>query len=100
MNKDLPVVVYTSESNIKSINGMATEMWRDLKASREPAWRLMVSDISAQYRQSLFGIIWAFIPPIIMALVFIILNSRKIVNIGETPIAYPVFAIFSGSRVE
>ena len=73
---------------------MATEMWRDLKASREPAWRLMVSDISDQYRQSLFGIIWAFIPPIVMALVFIIINSRKIVNFGETPIAYPVFAIF------
>jgi lipopolysaccharide transport system permease protein len=30
------------------------EMGRDLLASRELAWQLMVRDISAQYRQSLF----------------------------------------------
>jgi len=68
-------------------------MWRDLKASRELAWRLFVRDISARYRQSLFGVFWTFLPPIITGLVFIILQSKKIVNFGETDIPYPVFVL-------
>ncbi len=38
---------------------MVRAMGQDLLASRELAWRLMVRDISAQYRQSLFGVVWA-----------------------------------------
>ena len=94
MNKEVPIIVYTAGSNVKSFSTMVKEMWCDLKASRELAWRLMIRDISAQYRQSLFGIVWAFLPPIVTALIFIVLNSRQIVTIGETPIPYPVFAIF------
>ncbi|MDY6955026.1 MAG: ABC transporter permease, partial [Thermodesulfobacteriota bacterium] len=90
----LPVVVYTPESKLRSPLIMATEMWRDLLASRELAWRLMVRDISAQYRQSFLGIFWAFLPPIAMALVFVVLNSRKVINIAETNIDYPAFAMF------
>jgi|LGOV01.1.fsa_nt_gb lipopolysaccharide transport system permease protein len=90
----LPEVIYTPESKLRSPVVMAREMWQDLLASRELAWRLMVRDISAQYRQSLLGIFWAFLPPIAMALVFVILNSRKLINIGETNIPYPAFAVF------
>lgn len=91
---DLPVVVYSPESKLRSPVTMAKEMWRDLLASRELAWRLMVRDINAQYRQSLLGIFWAFLPPLATALVFVILNNRKIINIGETNIPYPVFVMF------
>ena len=94
MTSDVPVVVYTPESKVRSSETMAKDMWRDLKASRELAWRLMVRDISAHYRQSLFGVFWAFLPPVCTALIFIFLNSRKIINIGATDIPYPVFALF------
>ncbi len=87
-------VVYTPESQLRHPRELLRSMWRDLLASRELAWRLMVRDISAQYRQSILGILWAFLPPIAMALVFVILNSRKLINIGETDIPYPAFAIF------
>jgi lipopolysaccharide transport system permease protein len=92
--KDLKSVVYTPESRLSSPMTMAKEMWGDLMASRELAWRLIVRDVSAQYRQSFLGIAWAFLPPLAMALVFIILNSRKLINIGETNIPYPAFAMF------
>ena len=90
----LPVVVYTPESKLRSPMTMAREMWRDLLASRELAWRLMVRDISAQYRQSFLGLVWAFLPPVAMALVFVVLNSRKVINIAETNIPYPAFVMF------
>ena len=81
-NKELPVVTYTPESKLCSPVVMAKEMWKDLLASKELAWRLMVRDISAQYRQSVLGILWAFLPPIATALIFIDINSLKIINIG------------------
>ena len=93
MSSNLPVVVYTNQSGLKSFKIMAKDMWHDLKASRGLAWRLMVRDISAHYRQSLLGIFWAFLPPLVTAMVFILLNNRRIINIEQTSIPYPVFAI-------
>lgn len=90
---DLTTVVYTPESQMRSPSRLLRSMWKDLKASRELAWRLFVRDISAKYRQSILGVFWAFLPPIIAGLVFIILQSKKVVNFGETDIPYPVFVL-------
>lgn len=68
-------------------------MWRDLKASRELAWRLFVRDVSARYRQSLLGVLWAFVPPLITSVIFIVLQSRAVINFGETAIPYPVYVL-------
>ncbi len=90
----LKEVVYTPESQLRHPRQFVQSMWQDLLASRELAWRLMVRDISAQYRQSFLGVFWAFLPPLATALVFVILNSRKVINIGETDIPYPAFVMF------
>ncbi|MBW4647116.1 MAG: ABC transporter permease [Kastovskya adunca ATA6-11-RM4] len=70
-------------------------MWLDLLASRELAWRLMVRDISAQYRQSFLGIAWAFIPPIVLAAGFTLASNANIINVGATDIPYPAYVVFS-----
>ncbi|GIV76492.1 MAG: transport permease protein [Litorilinea sp.] len=89
----LPVVVYTSASQMRTPGTLLRAMWKDLGASRELAWRLFIRDISAQYRQSLFGVFWAFVPPIVTALIFIVLQTRNVVNFGETDIPYPVYVL-------
>ena len=91
--ENLPVVVYTPESQIRSSGRLFRSMWQDLRCSRELAWRLFVRDTSARYRQSILGIFWAFLPPIVAGLVFIVLRSRNVVNFGETDIPYPVFVL-------
>ncbi|MEA5527762.1 ABC transporter permease [Nodularia spumigena] len=88
-------VVYTSESRIRHPLQLFREMGRDLLASRELAWRLLVRDISAQYRQSLFGVLWAFLPPIITATGLLVARNAGAVNIGETEIPYPAYVMFS-----
>jgi len=91
--EDLPVAVYTAESQVRRPRLFLRGMWNDLRASRELAWRLFVRDISAKYRQSFLGIFWAFGPPIITGWVFTVLQSRGIVNFGETNIPYPVYVL-------
>ena len=93
--KKLSKVVYTPESQLRHPVLLFQQMWRDLLASRELAWQLMVRDISAQYRQSFLGIIWAFIPPVITAAGFTLANNAKIVNIGVTDLPYPAYVMFS-----
>lgn len=89
----LALTVYTPESQIRTPGLLLKSMWRDLLASRELAWRLFVRDLSAQYRQSLFGVLWAFVPPIVTGLIFILLQSRNIVNFGETDIPYAAYVM-------
>jgi lipopolysaccharide transport system permease protein len=90
-----PEVVYTPESLLKHPVQLFKFMWLDLLASRELAWRLMVRDISAQYRQSFLGIAWAFLPPIVMAAGFTLADEAKVFNVGATDLPYPAYVMFS-----
>lgn len=76
-------VVYTSESRVRHPIQLVREMGRDLLASRELAWRLLVRDISAQYRQSLFGLLWAFLPPIVAAIGLVVARNVGAVKYCE-----------------
>src|SRR4030081_4153585 len=89
----LPVAVYTPASPLRHPVRLFREMFRDLMASRGLAWRLFVRDTSAQYRQSVLGYVWAFIPPLVASLPFIFLNSQGVVGIKNTAIPYPAYAM-------
>ena len=90
-----PEVINTPDSLLRHPLLLFRMMWRDLLASRELAWRLMVRDISAQYRQSFLGILWAFLPPIAMAAGFTLASEANVISIGETDIPYPAYVMFS-----
>lgn len=91
--ESLQVVTYTPDSQIRTPWLLLRAMFKDLMASNDLAQRLFRRDIMAQYRQSLLGILWAFLPSIATSLVFIVLQSRNVVNLGETEIPYPVYVL-------
>ncbi len=68
-------------------------MWTDLLASRELAWRLMVRNLSAMYRQTMLGYIWAFLPPLFAAGTFIILQKGNLIKTAETTIPYAALTL-------
>ena len=85
--------VYTPASPLRMPAHMIAEMWRDLGLARHLAWRLLIRNVSAQYRQTALGYVWAFVPPLITSLLWIFLNSQKIVSFGSTAIPYPVYVL-------
>jgi lipopolysaccharide transport system permease protein len=87
------ISVYTPESAIRNPIKLLREMFRDLLASRDLAWRLFVRDFSARYRQSFLGYLWAFMPPIVGTLTFVLLNRNGILNVGSLPIPYPAYVM-------
>lgn len=93
MSPELPIRVYTPESPVRHPGKFVREMFRDLLACRELAWRLFIRDLSATYRQSILGYFWAFIPPLVTALPWLFLSSQKLLNTGDTPVPYPLYVL-------
>jgi lipopolysaccharide transport system permease protein len=72
------------------------ESLADIYHSRFLARQLASRDIRAQYRQSYFGILWAFVGPLATAMIWVILNNTGTIKVTDTGIPYPVF-VFSGT---
>lgn len=88
----LPVRVYTPERAIQHPAILLKGLVLDIRAGRELAWRLFLRDLKAQYRQTYFGYIWAFLPPLVASLTFIFLQNQGITNIEGAEVPYPAFA--------
>lgn len=68
-------------------------MHRDLFAARTLAWRLVVRDLSAQYRQTILGYLWAVLPVVVMTLIWVALNRSNVVHVTTGSVPYPVYAL-------
>jgi lipopolysaccharide transport system permease protein len=93
--KNRDFVTYSSESEIRRPVQLFKAMLRDLWKSKGLAFILMKRDITASYRQSLFGVFWAFIPSVATAITFSVASRNKILNISATDIPYPAYVLFS-----
>jgi lipopolysaccharide transport system permease protein len=69
------------------------EMFDEIIQARELIIRLFIRDFLARYKQSFLGITWIIIMPIIVISSFIFMNKSGILNIGNTSVPYPVFAL-------
>ena len=89
--------VYQKEQNVSFIK-LIKQSLSDIYSSRFLSRQLAIRDITAQYRQSYFGILWAFISPLTTAIVWIILNLSGTIRITDTGLPYPIYA-FSGTLI-
>lgn len=76
---------------------LVRSMLNDAKAARYLAWRILVRDLNARYRQTLFGALWIFIPPIFVAIGLTFATRTKAIQIAATDLPYPVYVILSMS---
>jgi lipopolysaccharide transport system permease protein len=69
------------------------EIIAELSQSRWLITQLFKRDFLAMYRQTLIGVIWAIIIPLISLGTFIVLNQSGIFSVGTISVPYPVYAI-------
>ncbi|MFN4122579.1 MAG: ABC transporter permease [Flavobacteriales bacterium] len=74
------------------------EMLADLRQAQYLAVRFAIRDIKGMYRQSVLGILWAFIIPAVNTLVWIMLRSSGIVSFEHEGLPYVVY-VFSGTML-
>lgn len=84
---------YSPEKYLKLGIKIWLEMFQELIKSRELIWRLFVRDFLAKYKQTVLGMLWAIIMPLVMVGTFVFLNKSGVLNIGKTDVPYPVFAL-------
>ncbi|MFC1694674.1 ABC transporter permease [Pseudomonadota bacterium] len=90
---DLPVRIITPHSGLEAFTDAIKSLARNFSQSRALAWRMLLRDTRAMYRQSLLGYVWLFLPPIATVLVWVFLNSTSLVNIDAGKVPYPLFVI-------
>ena len=87
LEKEQASIVYSPESSLRRPGHLVAGLWRDIWNSRELTWRLLSRNIRSQYRQSLLGIGWAFLPAIANTAIWVGLTASKTLTI-ETPVDY------------
>jgi lipopolysaccharide transport system permease protein len=70
------------------------EIFNELKSNKWLIYQLFRRDFLTGYRQSLFGVLWAFIVPLISVGGFLLLNQSGLLVIGNVGAPYPIFALF------
>ena len=75
---------------IRPSRGLGSLNLKDLWYYRELAYFLIWRDIKVRYKQTLLGISWAIIQPVIQMVVFTLLFSR-VANLSSEGIPYPLF---------
>lgn len=68
------------------------EMIGEMVAGRGLVYRLFLRDFSAKYKQSLLGVAWAILGPLIAVGAFLFLSKSGVLEIGPIDVPYPVYA--------
>lgn len=89
--------IYQKEHS-KGLLSYLKDSLSDIYTSRFLAKQLAVRDIKAQYRQSYFGILWAFVTPLTTAFVWVFLSLTGTIKLTDTGVPYPLFA-FTGTLI-
>jgi lipopolysaccharide transport system permease protein len=85
--------VYTPDSPLRAPRTFLGTVLRDARRARILAWRLAVRDISAQYRQTAFGYVWAALPAVFTALIWFALEKVGVVTVNTGSVPYIAYVL-------
>jgi lipopolysaccharide transport system permease protein len=85
--------IITAHNGLEAFTYAIKSIVSDFPQSFNLAWRMLLRDTRALYRQSLLGYVWLFLPPLATLFIWIFLNSSNLVNIDTGNVPYPLFVI-------
>jgi len=90
--------VFAAESALRSPGTLIRRILHDMFITRQLALTLAIRDIKAQYRQSLFGLVWMVLPPLVLTVGLTVLRANKVVNVeGPEGFNYSAYLLISTS---
>lgn len=92
--KEYSTITYEPDNSLKKGYGFIfKEIILEIVENRWLTYQLFRRDFFSMYKQSLIGIFWIFIIPIVNVGVFALLNNSGIFHFGDINVPYPLFAI-------
>jgi len=87
------IVTYEPDNSIKKgYISIFNEIFQDLIQNRWLTMQMFQRDFFAGYKQSVIGVLWTLIVPIMSVGTFIILSNSGVFSIGEIEMPYPLYA--------
>lgn len=86
------VRVYSAEAR-QNLFAVLRTILKDFKGAHALGFRLAERNLRSKYRQSVLGFLWAFLPPIATAVVWIFLRKSNVVDLGDPGYPYPAFVM-------
>jgi lipopolysaccharide transport system permease protein len=86
-------IVYTSESQLRHPRRFLAEAFADLRRAPSVAWRLFRSHAQARHRRTALGYLWLLLPTLATTLIWVYVQSRRIIAIETTAIPYPIYVL-------
>jgi lipopolysaccharide transport system permease protein len=92
------IKIYESDNSIKfGYSGLFREILEEIYQNRWLTYQLFRRDFFALYKQSLMGVFWAIVVPVISVATFLLLSQSGIFNIGDISVPYALYAILGMS---
>ena len=85
--------VYSARPELADPAGFLRRALADLRGSAPIGWRLFRAGLRARHRRSLLGYFWLLLPAAAATLICVYLQSRRIFDVGATPLPYAVHVL-------
>lgn len=86
-------IIYTSYSQLGSPRIFLNELGEDLRKIKDLGWRLFVTNLRSQYRQSWLSYLWLLFPPILTMFIWFYLSKANILNSNVAENIYPLYVL-------
>ncbi len=87
------ITVYVPDNSVKKgYRSLFKEMAEEVRSSKWLTWQLFKRDFKVVYQQSVLGILWVIVPPLVMIGTFFLLNQAGIFDVGDLSVPYPIYA--------
>ncbi|MBL8014070.1 MAG: ABC transporter permease [Candidatus Omnitrophica bacterium] len=94
MSDQLRITKYRPDNSIRqSYVATFSEIFREISENRWLIFQLFKRDFTAAYKQSIMGLVWAFVIPLVSIGTFIVLNRSGVFVIGDIKVPYPIYAV-------
>lgn len=88
------IVTYEPDNDLKKgYFALLKEIATEIRDNRWLTYQLFKRDFFATYKQSFFGVFWAFILPFVSMGTFIMLNISGVLSTGDIKIPYPIYSL-------
>lgn len=85
--------VYSPDSELRHPARFFAAAKSDLRHAAAVAWQLFRRNVQSQYRRMGLGYAWLVLPTIVTTLVWVYIQSRRIIVLAPTAIPYPVHVL-------
>ncbi|MGZ4847491.1 MAG: ABC transporter permease, partial [Halobacteriota archaeon] len=94
MSQAQKITIYEPDNSLRrGYRYLLPDIYAELKANRWLIVQLFKRDFFALYKQSVMGLLWAVIIPLVTVATFVLLSRSGVFNVGSIPIPYALYAV-------